>query len=51
MNVIINRSYKVAHFPKVPVHTGLTTLEKENEDTESHKSDELYEFSNDSSRD
>ena len=35
------------HFPKVPAHTGLTAYsiaEKENEDTESHKIDELYEF-------
>ena len=35
------------HFPKVPAHTGLTAYsiaEKEKEDTESHKIDELYEF-------
>ena len=40
-------------FPEVPAHTVLTILiaEKEKEDTESHKFDELYEFSNDSSLD
>ena len=44
---------KIAHFSKVPAHTGLITsiAEKEKEDTESHKIDELYEFSNDSSLD
>ena len=42
---------KIAHFLKVPTHTGLTAsiVEKEKEDTESHNIDELYEFSNDSS--
>ena len=41
---------KIADFPKAPAHTGLTIsiAEKEKEDTESHKIDELYEFSNDS---
>ena len=39
----------IAHFPEVPAHIGLTGKEKE--DTESHKINELYEFSNDSSRD
>ena len=44
---------EAAHFPKEPAHTGLTIsiAEKEKECTESHKIDELYEFSNDSSRD
>ena len=44
---------KIAHFSKVPAHTGLiiSIAEKEKEDTESHKIDELYEFSNDSSLD
>ena len=51
---------EAAHdFTKEPAHTGLTILglildrlpKKENEYTESHKIDELYEFSNDSSRD
>ena len=45
-----------AHFPKEPAHTGLlnhtrSIAEKEKEYTESHKIDELYGFSNDSSRD
>ena len=44
---------EAAHFPKEPAHTGLTIsiAEKEKEYTESHKIDELYEFSNDSSLD
>ena len=44
---------KIADFPKVPAHTGLTIsiAEKVKEDTESHKIDELYEFSNGSSLD
>ena len=46
---------EAAHFPKEPSHTGLTILDrlpkKKKEYTESHKIDELYEFSNDSSRD
>ena len=44
---------KISHFSKVPPHTGLTIsiAEKEKEDTESHKIDELYEFSSDSSLD
>ena len=46
----------IAHFPEVPAHIGLTTSiagkEKEQkEDTESHKIDELYEFSTNSSLD
>ena len=51
------RFYKwtAAHFPKEPAHTGLTIrdrlLKKKKEYTESHKIDELYEFSNDSSHD
>ena len=45
---------EAAHFRKELAHTGLTILdrfsaEKEKEYTESHKIDELYEFSNDSS--
>ena len=56
-NVEATRNYgieKVAHLLKVPAHTGFTIYsiaEKEKEDNESHKIDELYEFSNDSSRD
>ena len=43
----------IANFPEVPAHIGLTIsiAGKEKEDTESHKFDELYEFSNDSSLD
>ena len=43
----------IAHFPEVPAHIGLTIsiAGKEKEDTESHKIDELYEFSNNSSLD
>ena len=43
----------IGHFPEVPAHIGLTIsiAGKEKEDTESHKIDELYEFSNDSSLD
>ena len=41
---------EAAHFPKEPAHTGLLN-EKEKEYTESHKIDELYELSNDSSLD
>ena len=47
---------EAAHFPKEPAHTGLTILDrlpkkKKNTLIESHKIDELYELSNDSSRD
>ena len=42
---------EAAHFPKEPAHTGLSIAQKEKEYTESPKIDELYEFSNDSSRD
>ena len=46
---------EAAHFPKEPANTGLTILDrlpkKEKEYTESHNIDELYEFSNVSSRD
>ena len=45
---------KIDYFPKVPAHTDLTILdsdEKEKGNTESHKTDELCGFSNDSSRD
>ena len=41
---------EAAHFPKEPAHTR-SIAEKEKEYTESHNIDELYEFSNDSSRD
>ena len=51
--VIVEVSFnKKAHFPKVIARTGLTILDcRKEEVTESHKIDELYEFSNDSSRD
>jgi len=51
--VIIEVSKKIAHFQKVLVHTGLTILDiaEKEEDTESHKIAELYEFLNDSSHD
>ena len=44
---------KIAHFPKAPAHTGLTILDcrKRQRSSESHKIDELDEFSNDSSHD
>ena len=44
---------EAAHFPKEPAHTDLTIsiAEKEKEYSESHKIDELYEFSNNSSHD
>ena len=46
---------EAAHFPKEPAHTGLTILDrlpkKKKNTLKVPKIDELYEFSNDSSRD
>ena len=47
---------EAAHFPKEPAHTGLLTIldrlpKKKKNTLKGHTIDELYEFSNDSSRD